>query len=356
MQIAAKPGFSKKHFLRSWRNILTGSAPMLSIEITRECPLHCPGCYAYGDNHLGGGVTLRELNDKRGDDLVEGVLALVRKHRPLHVSLVGGEPLVRHRELSRILPALSEMGVFSLVVTSAVIPVPRGWSNMPRVVVTISVDGMPEDHDVRRAPATYDRILKNIDGSRVNIHWTITRAALRRESYAEEYVRFWDNRPEVNRVWVSLYTPQIGESAAETLNREDRRAIVERLARLRRCYPKLLFNDVIARGILEPPRAPSECSFAKLSVNYSSDFRTQVEPCVFGGRPHCSQCGCAISTALHGMRNVKLAGPLTIGHMIRGSIAVGSAMNRLRARASNPARWQPAPALTSAESLVQIDS
>ena len=329
---------------------------MLSIELTRECPLHCPGCYAYGENHLGGSVTLRELNDKRGDDLVEGVLALVRKLRPLHVSLVGGEPLVRHRELSRILPALSEMGVFSMVVTSAVIPVPSGWSDLPRVAVTISVDGMPEDHDVRRAPATYERILKNIEGSRVNIHWTITRVALRRESYAEEYVRFWNNRPEVNRVWVSLYTPQIGESAPEILSPKERRAIVERLAPLRKHYPKFLFNDVTARGILEPPRDPSDCVFAKLSVNYSADFCTQVEPCVFGGQPDCSQCGCAISTALHGMRNVKLAGPLTIGHMIRGSIAVGSAMNRLRARASRPARWQPAPAATSAEALVQIDS
>ena len=329
---------------------------MLSIEITRECPLHCPGCYAYGENHLGGGVTLRELNDKRGDELVNGVLALVRKHRPLHVSLVGGEPLVRHRELSRILPVLSEMGVFSMVVTSAVIPIPQEWTKLPRVMVAVSVDGMPEDHDVRRAPATYERIVKNIEGTRVNIHWTITRAALRRESYAEEYVKFWDSRPEVGRVWVSVYTPQIGESAAEMLSREDRRALVERLAPLRKRYPKFLFNDVIARGILEPPRDPSECFFAKLSVNYSADFRTQVEPCVFGGRPDCSQCGCAISTALHGMRNVKLAGPLTIGHMVRGSIAVGSAMNRLRARASKPARWEPAPAGAPAEGLVQIDS
>lgn len=354
MHTTSRPGLSTAHFLRSWRNILSGSAPMLSIEITRECPLHCPGCYAYGDNHLGGGVTLRELNDRRGDDLVDGVLALVRKHRPLHVSLVGGEPLVRHRELSRILPALSEMGVFSMVVTSAVIPIPRGWTALPRVMVAVSVDGMPEDHDVRRAPATYERILKNIEGSRVNIHWTITRAALRRESYAEEYVAFWDGRPEVNRVWVSVYTPQIGESAAEILSRDDRRAIVDRLSPLRKRYPKFLFNDVIAGGILEPPRDPSECLFAKLSVNYSADFRTQVEPCVFGGQPDCSQCGCAISSALHGMRNVKLAGPLTIGNVVRGSIAVGSAMNRLRARASKPARWQPEHA--PSEGLVQIDS
>src|ERR1700675_245299 len=96
----------------AWGRILTGRIPMLSIEITRECPLRCPGCYAYGEQHLGGGVTLRELSDFRGDALVSGVLAPVRKHKPLHVSIVGGEPLVRHRELSGILPVLAEMEIF----------------------------------------------------------------------------------------------------------------------------------------------------------------------------------------------------------------------------------------------------
>ena len=98
--------------MAAWGRILTGSVPMLSIEITRECPLSCPGCYAYGDTHLSGGVKLSELSDSRGDALVEGVIDLVRKHKPLHVSLVGGEPMIRHRELSQILPRLSEMGVF----------------------------------------------------------------------------------------------------------------------------------------------------------------------------------------------------------------------------------------------------
>src|ERR1035441_2471085 len=45
----------------AWGRILTGYTPALAIEITRECPLHCPGCYAYGDDHLGGEVTLREV-------------------------------------------------------------------------------------------------------------------------------------------------------------------------------------------------------------------------------------------------------------------------------------------------------
>src|SRR6202020_1561749 len=106
--------FDPRQLFASWARILAGKVPMLSIEITRECPLSCPGCYAYGDSHLGGGITLRQLADFRGDDLVNGVVDLVRKHKPLHVSLVGGEPLVRHRELSRILPILGEMNIFSL--------------------------------------------------------------------------------------------------------------------------------------------------------------------------------------------------------------------------------------------------
>ena len=52
--------------VKAWGRILTGYHPNLSIEITRECPLRCPGCYAYGDTHLGGGVVLRQLADYKG--------------------------------------------------------------------------------------------------------------------------------------------------------------------------------------------------------------------------------------------------------------------------------------------------
>ena len=44
--------------VRSWGKIFAGKIPILSIEITKECPLHCPGCYAYGNEHLGGDTNL----------------------------------------------------------------------------------------------------------------------------------------------------------------------------------------------------------------------------------------------------------------------------------------------------------
>jgi MoaA/NifB/PqqE/SkfB family radical SAM enzyme len=334
------PGFKLRELLMAGRKVLEGRTPMLSIEITRECPLHCPGCYAYGDDHLGGAVTLRQLSDHRGDALVEGVLDLVRLHQPIHVSLVGGEPMVRHKELNRILPALSKLGVFTLVVTSGVIPIPADWMQIPRLRVAVSVDGLPEHHDIRRKPATYERILDNIDQRSVNIHWTITRPMLCRPNYLEEYVAFWSARPEVNRIWVSLYSPQMGEDSAEMLTRGQRQIVADTLVPLRHPYPKLLINQGIAEAFVNPPRNPAECLFSKMSTNYSADLKTRVEPCIFGGTPDCRQCGCAISSGLHWIQGVNVIGPLRANHFIRGFIAVGSLLGRVRTAAARPTRWK----------------
>ena len=335
------PSLTSREMLTAWWRILNGRVPMLSIEITRECPLACPGCYAYGDTHLGGGgVTLRDLHDRRGDALVDGVLELVRRHRPIQVSLVGGEPLIRHRELSRILPALSELGVFTLVVTSAVIPIPAEWMTIPRLRVAVSVDGLPEHHDIRRKPATYQRILENIRGREVNIHWVITRPMLERPGYREEYVSFWSARPEVNRIWVSLYTPQVGEQSPEMLTPGEREDIAQELPSLYGRYPKLLVPEGMARAFVHPPSSPDDCLFAKMSANYSADLRSRVEPCVFGGSPDCSQCGCSVSSGLHWIRTIKVAGPVKVDHFVGGSIGIGRLVNRLRSHASQPSRWQ----------------
>jgi MoaA/NifB/PqqE/SkfB family radical SAM enzyme len=132
--------------VRAWGKILLGYRPNLSIEITRECPLRCPGCYAYGDTHLGGGVTLRDVRDLKGKALVDGVIALVDKHKPLHLSIVGGEPLVRHRELTSLLPLLARRGVYTQVVTSAVRPIPREWASLRRLQICVSIDGLQPEH------------------------------------------------------------------------------------------------------------------------------------------------------------------------------------------------------------------
>ncbi len=328
---------------------------MLSIEITRECPLNCPGCYAYGSNHLGGEVTLRELGDKRGEDLVRGVLALVDRHKPLHVTLVGGEPMVRHRELSRILPELAAREIYAMIVTSGIIPIPLEWLSLPHFIAAVSIDGLPEHHNVRRHPATYDRLLANLAGRTVNVHWTITAQMLERPGYLEEYVSFWNAREEVRNIWVSLYSPQRGEESAERLTSAQRAIIARELPRLRERYRKLLTPEGYAHALLHPPASPKQCTFSRLSKNYSADLRTHVEPCVFGGDPDCSQCGCSASAAAHWISEYRVAGPLKAKHLLHGSMHVGSAVARLR-HFTEPA-WREREKLPSAqpeEDLVQI--
>ncbi len=326
---------------------------MLSIEITRECPLRCPGCYAYGLNHLGGEVTLRELSDKRGDDLVRGVLTLVDHHKPLHVTLVGGEPMLRHRELSRILPELAAREIYTMIVTSGIIPIPIEWMRVPHFIAAVSIDGLPEHHNVRRHPATYERILANLAGLTVNVHWTITAPMLARPGYLEEYVSFWNAREEVRNIWVSLYTPQRGEESAERLSRPQREMAAEELPRLRERYRKLLTPRGYADALLHPPASPKQCTFSSLSKNYSADLRTHVEPCVFGGDPDCSQCGCSASAAAHWISEYRVAGPLKAKHLLHGSMRVGSAVARLR-HVPLPA-WRDREQPTAQEAgLVQI--
>jgi MoaA/NifB/PqqE/SkfB family radical SAM enzyme len=347
----SKPGLGVTDLLASWKSILTGSTPMMSIEITKECPLSCPGCYAYGNNHLGGSATLRTLSDYRGDELVDRIMGVVRRHRPLHLSLVGGEPLVRHRELSRLLPLLSAAGVNTMVVTSAVIPIPSEWMNIPRIRVAVSVDGLREDHDIRRKPATYERILRNIAGCNVSIHLTITAQMMRRPGYLEEYLAFWNARPETVRIWTSFYTPQQNESSPEMLTSLERHTAAETLKALQPRYPKLLMTDGVARAMQSPPASPKDCLFARLSTNYSSDLKTLVEPCIFGGAPDCSQCGCAISSGLHWLKGIKVARVVKMETLVNGSVKVGSIVGKFRRHQAHT-RWTAQPERKSA--LVQI--
>lgn len=333
--------FRKRSVVKAWGGILVGRPPILSIEITRECPLDCPGCYAYGDAHLGGAVTLRDLSDLRGDALVEGILDLVRHHKPLDVSLVGGEPLIRLKELGRLLPLLAKKGITAMVVTSGIIAIPKEWMGIPGVRVAVSVDGLPEHHDVRRKPATYERILRNIEGRKVDLSWVITQVMMERRGYLEEYLEFWSARPEINRIGMNIYTPQIGEHSAEMLTPEARVQLVRQLPALKKRYPKFWMVDGVAKAFGDPPSPPDECTFSKLSVNYSADLKTQVQPCVFGGNPDCSQCGCGVTALLHHVGTLKVVGPLHASHLMNSSIAIGSFINRLRPGSTKVNRWRP---------------
>src|SRR5687768_1157725 len=316
--------------IRAWGRILAGRRPNLSIEITRECPLRCPGCYAYGDEHLGGGQTLRNLSDRKGPALVDGILEVVDRLRPLHVSLVGGEPLVRYRELDVILPQLADRGLFVQLVTSAVRPIPLAWASLRRLQICVSIDGLQPEHDARRAPATYARILNHIEGHQITVHCTVTRQQSIRDGYIEEFVRTWSRNANVRSIWLSLYTPQVNETSPERLTTADRRRVVDTLRALRGDYPKLQMPRQLLDAYLEPPSSPSECIFARTTECISADLETRITPCQFGGTPDCSNCGCMASAGLAAVGRHRLGGVIPIDSLFNGSFRVGETVGELR--------------------------
>lgn len=336
---------NKSEVLRAWASILAGRSPSLAIEITKECPLRCPGCYAFDPAHLGGSTQLRELSDFRGDDLVERVLALIDEHRPLHVSLVGGDPLVRYRELDLLLPQIEKRGVHTQVVTSAFRAIPVTWMALKKLNVVVSIDGLQPEHDERRKPATYDRILKNIKGVRVNIHCTITSQTAGRPGYLDEFLRFWGSQPEVKKVWFSIFTPQRGADDPEILSASQRASVIDDLRQLRLKYPILDMPESVIREIASPPANPSKCIFARTTKMISADLRTHITPCQFGGTPDCERCGCYASMGLAAVGHHQVAGPVTAGHLFMASDRLGRAWKGFRRSFSRMPSAHVAPPL-----------
>ncbi len=318
-----------KDLLNAWGTILKGRKPALSIEITRECPLRCPGCYAYDDDHLGGDMNLRSLNDYKGQELIDRVLDIVDRHKPLHLSLVGGDPLVRHREVEALTPMLLDRGIHLQIVTSAFRKLPAEWAALKRLTVVVSIDGLQPDHDVRRSPATYERILKNIAGQRIVIHSTITAQMMKRPGYLREFLEFWTPRDEIRKIWFSTFTPQIGDDLPEILTAAERSRVIEELLDLRRQFPKL---DDMRPGVIkqfaEPPHSPEDCIFAQTTETLSADLQTVVAPCQFGGKPDCASCGCLASMALAAVGKHRLGGFLPVGAIFNASRAIGRAWTR----------------------------
>jgi len=272
--------------------------------------------------------------DKKGPDLVEGVLSLVQRYRPVNLSIVGGEPLVRYRELDVLLPRLSEMDIRVQVVTSAVRSIPPAWSKIKGLTISVSIDGLQPEHDERRKPATYERILANINGHLINVHCTITRQMTGRERYFEEFLSFWSERPEVRQIWFSFFTPQIGVKAEEILAPEEKLEVLEELRQLREKFPKTyLLNSIIA-GFVKPPKSPSDCLFARTTVNFTADLSSKITPCQFGGEPDCSQCGCFASAGLNAIAEHRLLNVVPIKTLYKASDAIGKSTARILRRST----------------------
>ncbi len=321
----------RSDIFQAWGRILLGYSPVLAIEITNRCPLSCPGCYAYAPGHVNG-ASIEDMSELVGDKLVRAVVDLVDRRRPLGLFIVGGEPLVRYRELNELLPQICGRGISVEIVTSAVRPIPPSWTEIPNLTIVVSIDGPREEHDARRKPATYDRILKHIAGHEIAVHCTVTRRLMEGEGRLERFMEFWNERPETQAIRVSLFTPQIGEESEDILPPEMRVATIRELERLHTLYPKLRLTPAMVEAYLHPPENPQQCIFARVTDCLSPDLESRVEPCQLGGTPDCENCGCLAAVGLKAVADTSLFGSFKVGHIFRASDRVGRGVKAVRSR------------------------
>ncbi|MGB8063071.1 MAG: hypothetical protein WCF26_14330 [Candidatus Sulfotelmatobacter sp.] len=194
---------------------------------------------------------------------------------------------------------------------------------VPRLNIVVSIDGLQPEHDLRRAPATYARILKNIASQKITIHCTITAQMMKRAGYLKEFLEYWSSREEVRKIWFSLFTPQRGDRLPEIVQSDERRRAIAEMLALREEFPKLDMPAGLIRQFATPPRSPADCVFALTTQTLSADLKTKIVPCQFGGNPDCSSCGCVASMGLAAIAAHKLGGIIPVGAIFKASVKIG---------------------------------
>ena len=243
--------------------------------------------------------TLRTLPDLKGQALIDGVIELVDAHQPIHVSIVGGEPLVRYRELDVLLPRLAERGHLHAGRHQRRAADSRGVGG-DQAAADLRVDRRAAA-GARRAPRRRPPTIASSSTSRgIRSPCTAPSRGSRCSATATSRNSSATGRtnPNARTIWISLYTPQIGEVSDERLTPRGSRARGRRADGAARALPEDSDAEGLLKRLREPPRSPDDCVFAQTTDCVSADLETQITPCQFGGNPDCAQCGCIASAGL----------------------------------------------------------
>jgi hypothetical protein len=159
---------------------------------------------------------------------------------------------------------------------------------------------------------------------------------MKRPGYLEEFLEFWTPRPEIKKMWFSLFTPQVGDQMPEILDSEERARAIADMSQLRKQFPKLDMPHAVIQQFASPPRSPQDCVFALTTQTLSADLKTKITPCQFGGNPDCASCGCIASMGLASIASHKLGGILSVETIFRASITIGQHRAKYRAKHQVP--------------------
>jgi MoaA/NifB/PqqE/SkfB family radical SAM enzyme len=267
-----------------------GRYPAAMVNVTNRCNLACQHCFVFRDGNPNA-----EPPSPRGEMPDEAVLetlgALRDRHGIASMLWMGGEPLLRHRLLTRGVHLFPR----STVTTNGTVPlVDLG----PDVLYVVSLDGPEDLNDAIRGEGTYRRVLRNLQrlpadfATPVQVQCVVTR---RNEHRLEELVQALRGT-RVGWMTFSFYVPRASDPGVDAWadNAERARAVRE-VMRLKARYGGFIRNAARSLELMLPPecdRITAACPSRDTVLPLWMERDRFVTPfCCYGNDVDCARCG-----------------------------------------------------------------
>ncbi len=282
-----------------------------SIEITDRCNAGCNYCYVYPSEwnqsqRMAGYLQLSTPEHRQKEQQVFETLARLHRQGIVHVTLIGGEPLLA----SKIIYRAAELFPVVWVVTNGAAKHPV---NLPRsVVISVSIDGPPEFHNQIRDPSGFfakheygnltgmsAAIARNINQSERGafVHITLTKQSLPR--FPETVDWLVTDLNKLRGIMVSG-AATTGSDRPNTLSSDDKQLIKQMIEDAAERYGWQLFpfnQPQVNAYLFNPEYAitdPAQCTVARRVDSIGFDGNS-VGKCVLRDQTDCATCACNLT-------------------------------------------------------------
>ncbi|MCP4225617.1 MAG: radical SAM protein [Actinomycetia bacterium] len=281
--------------------------PAALVNVTNRCNLECAHCFVFRDANPNAFI------DRMDDETMLHQLEVLRdRHGIKSMLFMGGEPMVRRKLV------LAGMDLFEhgSIVTNGTYGIPCA----PGHLVSVSLDGPPEENDAIRGEGVFAKVEKSIserdpdDGTIVMLQMAITKQNAPSIERFVEAVIDWP----VDGVAFTFYVPQEGEQSDLAWDtNEERDEVVDRVIALKRRYPELVKTSV---GTLELMKSDQcldyvgdNCALKSMLPLYVGDGGVFERTfCCYGNDVDCDRCGAyAVFNAARHREQTSTPGPTT---------------------------------------------
>jgi MoaA/NifB/PqqE/SkfB family radical SAM enzyme len=263
------------------------------VDLTDRCNLRCRHCFYYRNE--------RDSQELPDDELLRGLETLRDRHKIRSMEWCGGEPLVR-RELFEAGAALFP---HNMLYTNGT----QGIPEFGNVTVCVSLDGPPEMHDYMRGRGCFERVARQLAGTRIPMVLILCTLNRLNAPHLEEFLRSVE-RLERPGLWLPVFflfftplkryreiegyahTAEQRESLAFSWEERDR--LLDRVGRMRRRFADRILNTDLVLELMHSRNAPyciERCNRPQVTLTLDLKLDRKL-PCVMGPDVDCERCGC----------------------------------------------------------------